>query len=109
MLGLCFSFKLDWGSYIVFISKTASKEIGTLILSMKFGPLTYGQNIASLSLFYRYCFTRCLSELAELVPLLYFQGSSTCYSKRLYDFSVAIPRCYKYSYLDSLFPHAARL
>ena len=36
MLGLTFSSKLDWGSYIISIAKTASKEIGTLIHSMKF-------------------------------------------------------------------------
>ena len=36
MLGLTFSSKLDWGSYIVSIAKTASKKIGTLIRSMKF-------------------------------------------------------------------------
>ena len=36
MLVLNFSSKLDWGSYIVSIVKTASKKIGTLIRSMKF-------------------------------------------------------------------------
>ena len=36
MLGLTFSSKFDWGSYIISISKTASKKIGALIRSMKF-------------------------------------------------------------------------
>ena len=36
MLGLTFSSKLDWGSYIISIGKTASKKIGALICSMKF-------------------------------------------------------------------------
>ena len=36
MLGLTFSSKLDWGSYIVSIAKTACKKIGALIRSMKF-------------------------------------------------------------------------
>ena len=36
MLKLSFSSKLDWGSYTVTLDKTASKKIGTLILSMKF-------------------------------------------------------------------------
>ena len=36
MLGLTFSSKLDWGSYIISIAKTASKNIRALILSMKF-------------------------------------------------------------------------
>ena len=36
MLGLTCSSKLDWGSYIVSIAKTAPKKIEDLILSMKF-------------------------------------------------------------------------
>ena len=36
MLGLTFSSKLDWGSYIISIAKFASKKIGALIRSMKF-------------------------------------------------------------------------
>ena len=36
MLGLTFPSKLDWGSYIISIAKTASEKIGTLIRSMKF-------------------------------------------------------------------------
>ena len=36
MLGLTSSSKLDWGSYIICIAKTASKKIGALIRSMKF-------------------------------------------------------------------------
>ena len=150
MLGLTFSSKLDWGSYIVSIAKTASKKIGALIRSMNFispevalylyksairpcmkycfhiwagapscyldlldklqkqiyrtiGPsiaaslelLTYRRNVASLSLFYRYYFGRCSSELAQVVPLPYSRERSTRYSERLHDFSVTIPRCYK--------------
>ena len=124
MLGLTFSSKLDWGSYIISIAKTASKKIGALIRSMKFlcpevalylykstirpcmeycchvwagapscylalldklqkrisrivgpslaashEPLAHHQNVASLSLFCRYYFDRCSSELVQLVPL----------------------------------------
>ena len=36
MLGLTFSSKLEWGSYIISIAKTPSKKIGALIYSMKF-------------------------------------------------------------------------
>ena len=132
MLGLTFSSKLDWDSYIVSIAKTASKKIGALIRSMKFlspevalylskstiqpcmeycchiwagapscylelldklqkricrtvgpslaaslEPLAHHRNVASLSLFYRYYFGKCSSELAQLVPLPYSQGRST--------------------------------
>ena len=118
MFGLTFSSKLDWGSYIISIDKTASKKIGALIRSMKFlspevalylykstirpcmeycchvwagasscylelldklqkqicrtfgpsvaaylEPLARCQNMASLTLFYRYYFVTCSSEL----------------------------------------------
>ena len=124
MLGLTFSSKLDWVSYIISIAKTASKKIRALIRSMKFlspevalyfykstirpcmkncchgcagapsyflelldklqkricrtvgtsladslEPLFHCRNVASLSLFYRYYFGRCSSELAQLVPV----------------------------------------
>ena len=36
MLGLTFSSKLDWGSYIISIGKTTTNKIGSLIRSMKF-------------------------------------------------------------------------
>ena len=159
-LGLTFSSKLDWGSYIVSIAKTASKKIGAFIRSMKFlspevalylykstirpcmeycchvwagaptcylelldkiqkwicrtvgpslaaslEPLAHRRNVASLSLFYRYYFGRCSSELAQLVP----RGRSTRYSDRLHDFSVTISRCYKDVYVNRFFPRTARL
>ena len=164
MLGLTFSSKLDWGSYIISIAKTATKKIGALIRSMKFlspevalylykstirpcmeycchvlagapscylelldkiqkwicrtvgpslatslEPLAHRRNVATLSLFYRYYFGRCSSELAQLVPLTYSRGRSTRYSDRLHDFSVTIPRYYKDVYVSSFFPRTARL
>ena len=36
MLGLTFSSKLDWDSYLISIAKTTSKKIGVLICSMTF-------------------------------------------------------------------------
>ena len=39
MLGVTLSSKLDWGTYIISIAKTASKKIGALINSMKLLPL----------------------------------------------------------------------
>ena len=36
MMGLTFSSKLDWGSYVFSIVKTAVEKIGALICSMKF-------------------------------------------------------------------------
>ena len=58
-------------------------------------PLAHRRNVASLSLFYRYNFGRCSSELAQLVPCPFSRRSSTRYSDRLHDFLVTIPRCYE--------------
>ena len=72
-------------------------------------PLAHRRNVASLSLFYRYYFGRCSSELAQLVPLPFSRVRSTRYSDRLHDFTVTIPRCYKDAYVSSFFPCTARL
>ena len=164
MVGLTFCSKLDWGSYIISIAKTASKKVGALIRSMKFlspevalylykstirpcmeyychiwanapscylelldklqrriyrtvgpslaaslEPLAHRRNVASLSRFYRYCFGKCSSERAQLVPLRCSRGWPTRNSDRLHDFSVTIPRCYKDVYVNSFFPRIARL
>ena len=78
-------------------------------LAASLEPLTHRRNVASLSLFYRYYFGRCSSELAQLVPLPFSWGRSTHYSDRLHDFSVTSPRCYTDVYVSSFFPCTARL
>ena len=77
-------------------------------LATSLEPLAHRGNVARLSLFYRYYFGRRSSELAQLVPLSFSQGRSTCYSDRMHDFSVTIPRCYKDVYVNSFFPRTAR-
>ena len=72
-------------------------------------PLAHRLNVASLSLFCRYYFGKCLSELAQLVPLPYFRGRSTPYSDRLHNFSVTVPKCYKDVYVNNFFPRTAGL
>ena len=140
MLGLSFSSKLDWGSYIISIAEKASKKIraywirskkflsrevalylykytiwpclkycchfwiGTpscylelldklqkricrtvgLSLAAFLEPLAYRWNVASLSLFYTYCFGKCSSEPAQLVPLPFSRGRYTRYCDRLH-------------------------
>ena len=90
MLGLTFSSRSGWGSYIISIAKTASKKNW------------------SLDLFCEVSFSRG-SPISQLVPLPYSQGRSTHYSDRLHDFSVTILWCYKDVYVNSLFPRTARL
>ena len=70
-------------------------------LAASLEPLAHRRNVTSLSLFYRYYFGRCSSELAQLVPPPYSRGRSTHHSDRLHDFSVTIPRCYKDVYVTS--------
>ena len=62
-------------------------------LAASLEPLAHRGNVASIRLFYRCYFGRCSSELAQLAPLAFSGGRSTCYSDRLHDFSVMILRC----------------
>ena len=97
-------------SYLELLDKLQKRICRTVgpPLAASLEPLAHRRNVASLSLFYRYYFGRCSSELAELVPLPYSRGRSTRYSDRLH-FSVTIPRCYKDVYVNSFFLCAARL
>ena len=90
------------------LQKQICRTIGPS-LAASLEPLAHRRNVASLSLFYRYYFGRCSSELAQLVPLPFSQWRSTPFSDRLRDFSVANPRCYKDVYVNSFFPGTAKL
>ena len=89
------------------LQKRICRTVGpSLVASLK--PLAHCRNVAALSIFYRYYFGRCSSELTELVPIPYCGGMPTHYSDRLHDFFVTIPRCYKDLYVNSFFPRTAR-
>ena len=66
-------------------------------LAASLEALAHHWNEASLSLFYRYCFGRCSSELAHLVPLFFSWGRSTRHSDRLYE-------NFNSFYVNSFFP-----
>ena len=55
------------------LQKRICKTVGPS-LAASIEPLAHCQNVASLSLFYRYYFGRCSSELAQLVPLPFLEG-----------------------------------
>ena len=78
-------------------------------LAASLEPLAHRRNVANLSLFYRYYFGRCSSELGQLVPLPFSRGRSTRYSDILHGFSVNISRSYKDVYVRSFFTCTARL
>ena len=99
-------------SYLDLLDKLQKRicRIVSPSLAASLEPLAHHQNVASLSLFYRYYyFGRCSSELAQLVPLPFSLGRSTRYSDRLHDFSVTNARCYKDVYVNSFFPRTAKL
>ena len=90
------------------LQKRICRIVG-LSLAASLEPLAHRRNVASLSLFYRYYFGRCSSELAQLVQLPFSRGRSTHYSDGLHYFSVTIPGCYKDVYVNSFFPRTAKL
>ena len=65
------------------ICETVSPSLAT-----SFETLAHHQNVATLSLFYRYYFGTCSSELTQLVPLPYSQEKSTCYSDTMVEIMV---------------------
>ena len=75
-------------------------------LAASLEPLAHWWNVVSASVFWKYYFGRCSSELAQLVLLSYSRVMSTCYSDRFY---VTIARCYKDVYVNSFFPRTTRL
>ena len=91
------------------VQKRRCRTVGSSLVS-SLETLTHRRNEASLILFYRYYCRRCLYELGQLVPFPYFWGGkSTIYSDRLFDFTVAILRCYKDVYINSFFHSTGRL
>ena len=96
MLGLTFSSKLDWGSYIVSITETASKKIGALI-SMKFlSP--------ELALYlYKSTMRPCMEYCCHV-----WAGTPSCYLKLLDKLQKRICRIVGPSLAASLEPLAHR-
>ena len=95
MLGLTFSSKLDWGSYIISIAKTASKKIGALIRSMKF--------LSSEVALYLYKSTMrpCMEYCCHV-----WAGGPSCYLELLDKLQKQICRIVGPSLADSLEPLA---
>ena len=89
------------------LQKQKVRSVGPL-LSAFLESLACCWNVASCSLFCRYYFVRCSSGLAQLVPLLCSCVNCTCYSDRLDDFPVTIPRCYKDVFVNNFFPRTTK-
>ena len=69
------------GCYLEWLDKLQKRihRIAGPSLALSLEPFAHCQSLVSLSLFYRYCFCRCSSKLAQLVALPYPQRRSTCY------------------------------
>ena len=94
--------------YLEFLDKLQKQIYRTVgpSLAASLEPLGHHRNMVSLSLFHRYCFGRCSSELAHLVPLPFSRGLLVILLDCMNFLS---PRCYKDVYFNSFFPHTARL
>ena len=93
MLGLTFSSKLDWGSYIVSVVKTASKKIEALIRSMKFLSLEVAMYL------YKSTIRPCMEYCCHVCD-----GASSCYLELLDKFQKRICRTAGPSLAASLEP-----
>ena len=93
ILGLTFPSKLEWGSYIILIVKTASKKIGALIRSMKFLSLCL----------YKFTLCACIEYCCHV-----WAGAPSCYLKLLDKLQKRICRTVGPSLAVSLEPLAQR-
>ena len=107
-MGYCLHDQVGAPSYSLNIwDELQTRECRTV--NHSFETLPHCLNVATLSLFCRYCFGRCSSELAELFLLPYLSGRFARYSNRLHDFSVTILGCFNDVSVSSFFPCTARL
>ena len=97
ILGLTFSSKLDWVSYIISIAKTASKKIGALIHSVKFLSLEVAPYLYKSTI--RPCMEYCCHVWA---------GAPSCYLELLDKLQKRICRIVGPSLATSLEPLAHR-
>ena len=94
MVGLTFSSKLDWASYIIAIAKTASKKIGALICSMNFlSP--------EVALYYKSTIRPCMEYCCQV-----WAGAPSCYLELLDKLQKQICRTVGPSLAASLEPLA---
>ena len=85
MLVLTFSSKLNWGSYIISIAKTASKKIGALIRYVKllFPEVAQYLHKSTICQFMEYCCSRvgwCPYLLLEIVGQASKMNMQDCWS-----------------------------
>ena len=92
-MGLTFSSKLDWGSYIISIAKTASRKIGDFICSMKFLSPEVALYL------YKSTIRPCMGYCCHV-----WAGAPSCYLESLDKLQKRIRRIVGPSLADSLEP-----
>ena len=78
-------------------------------LSADLHALSHRRDVASLSLFYKYYYRKCSSELADLVPRKHVPVRSTRFSNQMHLHTVNLPKCRTNFYESSFFPRTAAL
>ena len=88
------------------------KQVVSLVgsgMSADLQALSHRRGVASLSLFYKYYYGKCSSELADLVPPKRATVRSTRFSERMHRHTVNSPMCRTKFYQSSFFPRKANL
>ena len=78
-------------------------------LSADLHALSHRRDVASLSLFYKYYYRKCSSELADLVPRKRVPVRSTRFSNQMHLHMVNLPKCRTNFYESSFFPRTSAL
>ena len=88
MLGLTFSSKLDWSSYIISIAKTAAKKTGALIRSVKFPSPEFALYLYKSTI--QPCCHVCTSALSFYLELLNKLQKAKTYMQDCWSFTCCL-------------------
>ena len=81
----------------------------TASLAASLEPFSSSSKCGQVKSFLQLLLWQMFFRILEAVFSPFSQGRSPPYSNRLHDFSVTIPRCCKYVYVNSFFPRTDRL
>ena len=105
-----------WGgaprSYGLDLLDRVQKLVVSLVgsgISSDLQALSHRMDVASLSLFYKYYYGKCSSELADLVPPKHVTVRGTHFSEQMHRHAVNSPMCRTKFYQSSFFPCIAAL
>ena len=91
------------------VESKAIQLIGDPSLTSTLDPLSLRRKVASLSLFYRYCFGHCSEELAAYIPPPITQPLSTRQATFAHNYCVKLSNARINRFSDCFFPFTSRL